>query len=321
MLHRSFLVLLLTTSPAPIVAVRLGRRAVLGAAAASCSPWSRWPAISAVPPDDPLCDPSVSILRSGAQQLVLVGTAHISEDSPELVRRVIRAVQPDTVMVELDAARAAKLVRPAAGAAPAPPTPAYGAGQLAKQLLRGDVGEAGAQAVGWGLSSLYRSLEGMGFQSGREFVVAVQEAERAGATVLLGDQDAQVTLRRLRDAVVQLSPQFPDRFAQRLAADPAMLGKSMPAELDRASVEATLSVLQQRNNVRTLTTALALEAPPLYSALIGDRDAYMAASIGASGARSVVAVVGLAHLDGIEARFQEQGARRDVPRSCAAASR
>ena len=49
-----------------------------------------------------LCDPCVSTAVSArGQQITLVGTAHISEDSALLVRRVIRELKPDTVMIEV----------------------------------------------------------------------------------------------------------------------------------------------------------------------------------------------------------------------------
>ena len=56
----------------------------------------------------------------------------------------------------------------------------------------------------------------------------------------------------------------------------------------------------------------------MYDALIAERDAYMARSLlGAEGTR-VVAVVGLAHVDGIEAAIlREAGARDARPRLCA----
>ena len=58
--------------------------------------------------------------------------------------------------------------------------------------------------------------------------------------------------------------------------------------------------------------------PPLYDALITERDAYMARSLlGAEGSR-VVAVVGLAHVDGIEAAIRREAGGRDArPRLCA----
>ena len=65
-----------------------------------------------------LCDSSVSVVQTARQEITLVGTAHISADSALLVQRVLRQVKPDTVMIELDASRAGKLLakRPSAGA-------------------------------------------------------------------------------------------------------------------------------------------------------------------------------------------------------------
>ena len=90
------------------------------------------------------------------RDITLVGTAHISEDSALLVQQVLRQVRPDTVMVELDASRATKLlaarpdsVRSAAGttAAEAERAPPFSMGRLAGRVMRGDLQEAKADAV------------------------------------------------------------------------------------------------------------------------------------------------------------------------------
>ena len=278
-----------------------------------------------------------------------MGTAHISEESAALVRRVVRQIQPDEVMIELDPARAAKLIgtRPAtlkleapAGvvierpetvqqAAAKPAGSTFGIGSVAGRLLRGDLQEAGAQAVGAGLASMYKQLDQMGFQSGAEFVAAVEEADRIGATLLLGDRDARITVRRLRDALAEVVTAPPGTFGVSNAQVPQALleatgggggGGSGAAEFNRESVSSAMGVLKQRENVRQLTAYLKEQVPPLHTALIAERDAYMAQSLlGASG-RRIVAVVGLAHCDGIEAAIlSEAGASvRPKPKTCAA---
>ena len=77
-----------------------------------------------------LCDSSVSVVQTARQEITLVGTAHISADSALLVQRVLRQVKPDTVMIELDASRAGKLLakRPSAGAGDAAAAAAGGGG-------------------------------------------------------------------------------------------------------------------------------------------------------------------------------------------------
>ena len=58
------------------------------------------------------------------------------------------------------------------------------------------------------------------------------------------------------------------------------------------------------------------QAPPVYEALIGERDRYMAHALRDCEGSSVVGVVGLAHLDGIvQTLMREEGARA---RLCAA---
>lgn len=273
-----------------------------------------------------LCDSCVSVVQTARQEITLVGTAHISEDSAVLVQRVLRQVQPDTVMIELDASRAAKLLgamgrtqtqNAAAGdtADRAPPT----IGRLAGRVLRGDLQEAKADAVGVGLSSMYRQLDQMGFQSGAEFVVAVREADALNATLLLGDRDARQTLRRLSDALgtVLLAPAGTYGSGAPLPAALLEATSGANSELTRDSMAKTMEVLKQRDNVRALSAYMRSEVPPLYEALIAERDAFMANSLlGAEGQR-LVAVVGLAHVDGIEAAIlAEAGAHDARPRVC-----
>ena len=83
----------------------------------------------------------------------MVGTAHVSEESVELVQQVIQTVKPDTVMVELDKPRAVALLRKER---------ARRSGGAAASL-----GES-SNASGAGIASFYQSLEAMGLQSGEE---------------------------------------------------------------------------------------------------------------------------------------------------------
>jgi len=215
-----------------------------------------------------LCDSCVSVLQTARQEITLVGTAHISADSALLVQRVLRQVKPDTVMIELDSSRAGKLIpkRPSAGASAeagagtsgggasgdeAGRAPPSSIGRLAGRVLRGkvDLQDAKADAVGVGLSSMYKQLDQMGFQSGEEFVIAVREADALGATLLLGDQDAKVTLHRLSDALgkVLFAPAgtygtgapLPAALVEAVGSDGAA------AELTRDNVARSMEVLDR----------------------------------------------------------------------------
>ena len=330
------------------------RRSALAAAGVGALGGVRLPTFAAMEPAvaviSPLCDPCVTTVQSArGQEITLVGTAHISEDSAELVSRVIRSEKPDVVMIELDASRAAKLIgraspslkivrpdgslertrsadvaaAPSALAAPPaaapPPTSTFGIGRVAGRMLQGDLEDAKAEAVGAGLSTLYKQLDTMGFQSGQEFVVAVREADALGANVLLGDRDARQTVRRMGAA---LSDVLADRKAlENLAPPPAAIMATSPetAEFTRENVLSAMAVLKQRENVRALAEYLRTNVPALYEALIAERDRYMAASILGCEGQRIVAVVGLAHVDGIEATvLAEKGTAKELakPRAC-----
>ena len=56
--------------------------------------------------DDLECDDGISSFRSpDGCSITMIGTAHVSELSALLVQRTIKKLQPDVVMIELDANR------------------------------------------------------------------------------------------------------------------------------------------------------------------------------------------------------------------------
>ena len=58
----------------------------------------------------PKCSDAITILKSpNSRDIILIGTAHISEDSAKLVRSVILESKPDVVMIELDKKRLGKI--------------------------------------------------------------------------------------------------------------------------------------------------------------------------------------------------------------------
>ena len=63
---------------------------------------------SATPPvGASICDDAISHLRDPktGKEIYLIGTAHISNASAQLVRTTIREIKPQTVMLELDEGR------------------------------------------------------------------------------------------------------------------------------------------------------------------------------------------------------------------------
>lgn len=302
----------------------------------------------------PVCDQAVDMLRDASGRRVwMCGTAHISRDSAELVRSLIREVRPDVVMVELDRPRLESLLakdaqkqQAAAAASSATAAAADGGGGgpskeqgvvqgFAQDLMRpGSLPDrlkrAQSNAIGRSLSNMYSSLEGLGFEAGDEFRTAVAEALDTGAQVVLGDQDVRTTLDALRDALGQTDlkalltapapelPQGAPADAARALAPAGALGAGADS-LDAAAVSAAVQALKERENTRAVVASFKEAAPALHRALIADRDQYMANSIDKAGGQRLVAVVGLAHLDGIEAELSRRGMQLQPKRGCPSA--
>src|SRR5262245_33732197 len=66
---------------------------------------------SPLPPHGP-ARPDVHVLEVNGRGLVVVGTAHISRESADLVREVIERERPDAVCLELDRQRYQALANP-----------------------------------------------------------------------------------------------------------------------------------------------------------------------------------------------------------------
>ena len=172
---------------------RVLKRRDLGAIAAAAALGTRAPPAVAVPP---ACDDAVAVWSNGNRQVYIVGTAHVSEKSAELVAQTIDAVQPTLVMLELDRKRLKGA--PAAASSASTPQPPRRPSLLER---------TGAWVVGSLLSSLYKSLDDLGLNSGREFSVALTKARENNIQILLADRDVDETLRRLSAAIQQTTSQ------------------------------------------------------------------------------------------------------------------
>lgn len=132
---------------------------------------------------------------SGSSVYVL-GSAHISASSADEAAELIRAVRPSAVVVELDPVRyerllaAQRLGRVGSGAEVA--SRGGSALKLAQLAYRGEL-------PGFALSLAYAAGGALfGSEPGAEFAAAVAAAHEVGATVVLGDRDATITIARLR---------------------------------------------------------------------------------------------------------------------------
>lgn len=182
----------------------------------------------------------------------------------------------------------------------------------------------GTKAVGGAIRGMYQSLGKAGFQPGEEFVAAVREGRKIGADIVLGDRDVEVTLNRLTQALARtdlnqlLNPNSEvEQSMRELMGNPEQppgLPSDDPAAF-KQSMTAFVETIKQRDKVRQIMGQLQKIAPELVQVMLTERDAYMAAGLDTLNQYAVItAVMGLAHLDGVEANLKTNGWKQVRPR-------
>lgn len=218
----------------------------------------------------------------------LVGTAHISARSVQEVTEVIDRVQPDTVCVELCAARLQSLMHP----------DAWREMDLFQVVRQKRATVLLANLI---LASFQRRLgEKLGVKPGAEMVAAVERAEAIGAELVLADREIQITLRRT--------------WGQLRWWDKFKLAVQLPLSLVAAPAlsEEDVEKLKTQDMLSQVMEEFARAFPRAKAALIDERDRYMAHKIRQAPGQTVVAVVGAGHLKGIVERIHEPTTDADM---------
>ena len=213
-------------------------------------------------------------------KLRLVGTAHISSASVDLVRSQIEEWSPDLVAVELCESRKASLLEP----------DALDNADLLKILNDGKSHMILLQ------SALAAEQRRMGISSGEkpgaELLAAIEAAEDAEIPVELIDRDVLITLRR---AWAKMG------FLEKFRVLDALLWQEDDEE--GATVE---ELLEDSDMLSTLMEEAREVAPAAGSVLIDERDAFLAGRIQQiRGRGKILAIVGAGHLDGIQKNLAE----------------
>ncbi len=224
---------------------------------------------------------NVHHLTSNDKQIVLVGTAHISQASVDEVREVIQHEAPDAVCVELCASRLEAIRNPDAWKK----TDLF---QIIKEgktfLLLGNLL----------MSSFQRRIgKQLGVQPGAEMLEGVRAAESTGATLVLADRDVRTTLQR-----TWRSLKFWDRTK--------LLGQLVASVFSNEEVSADeIEAMKQGDALAEAMDALASQSPHIKRVIIDERDAYLAEKIRNAPGEKIVAIVGAGHVPGILKQIDE----------------
>jgi len=217
--------------------------------------------------------------------IILIGTAHISEESVEEVRQAIETYKPDIVAVELCQRRYDTITKKDKWENT--PVTALIKSNNAYFML--------AQTF---LSSIQRKLgEEYGVEPGSEMIAAMQEAEKHNIKVALVDRDITVTLKRAwRKMGVREKFRVVWEFLK------AMLGYD-----EEELKDLDLKELMKQDVISQMMEEFSKIAPSAATVLIHERDQYIAQKIfDESKKGKVVAVVGAGHINGIKQYLAKQ---------------
>ncbi|CAL5228667.1 g11840 [Coccomyxa viridis] len=233
------------------------------------------------------------------EYVFVVGTAHFSEASADDVERVIEAVRPENVVVEVCRSRTAILYdqEPQGdGSTHAPQSNSMsltGPSFLQALLRSARLGGNSAMVLRAVLSAQAGKVsQALGVRSGVEMRAARRSAERIGAQIVLGDRPIEITLQRAWQALT-----WPQRL--RLLGLLLQSGPVDPSELNAQAVEA----LKDDDIITSVVAEYSEKFPQVVGPLLHERDLYLAWSLKRSkavnGTKSVVGVIGRGHVRGV----------------------
>jgi len=231
--------------------------------------------------NDKLNNEMIHHLDHNGKQITLVGTAHVSKDSVDLVQAVIDDVQPDTVCVELCESRAQSIRQK---------------DRWQEMDIIKVIKEKKAFLL---LSNLMlasfqkRIADKLEVAPGQEMIQAMDAAEAVGAGVHLADRDIRTTLSRTWRSLglwgkVKLIFQL-------------LLSLGEVDEISEADVEK----LKQQDMLAAILEELGQSMPQLRTSLIDERDLFLTEKIRSAPGQRIVAVVGAGHVPGIKQHWRE----------------
>jgi len=215
------------------------------------------------------------------REITLIGTAHVSRESADLVTRVIEEEKPDTVCIELCESR-------------------YKAIKQKNRWQNTDLIKVIREKKSFLLLSnlLLTSFQKkigqkLGIKPGEEMIRAMEAADSVGAHIYLADRDIRITLSRTWRLMGLWTK-------MKLLAQ---LVTSM-GEVDSIKEE-DIEKMKDKDVLETLLSEIGETLPELRRILIDERDKYLTEKIRSAPGKRIVAVVGAGHVPGIKRDWNE----------------
>jgi len=211
------------------------------------------------------------------RELYLVGTAHVSLQSVELVEETINEINPDTICIELDDKRYNSIMN----------KQKYEDLDIVKIIREKQLFFFIGQFI---MASYQKKIaEKTGSRPGMEFKRAIELGEEKGAVMVMADRNIGTTLKR----AFRLTP-FWDKMK--------FLGSLFVADDDDFE-DLDIEQLKEHDAIERIVGSFEDELPVTKEVLIDERDRYLASKICENLGEVTVAVVGAGHVPGMLKQF------------------
>lgn len=209
------------------------------------------------------------------QEIILIGTAHISQNSVEDVNRIFDEEQPDRVCIELDDGRMKSKTEKSSWE-----------NMDIKKVIKD--GKAFLLLANTALASFQRRMGAqVGANTGEELMTASKIAGEKGIPLSLCDREIQTTFRR---AWAKSS----------LWNKCKLLATLISAVFSNEEITAEdLEEMKKQDVLQSMMEEMAKELPTIKEVLIDERDQYLGRSIFEADGKKKIAVVGAGHAQGI----------------------
>lgn len=217
----------------------------------------------------------VQVVEKNGREFIIVGTAHISRQSADLVKEVIIREMPDTVCIELDEKRYKALSEK---------------NRWENLDLKTIIKEKQLSTLLMNLvlASYQKKLgEKLGVTPGTELLEAANTAKELNLPIELCDREVRITLRRSWNLM---------SLWQKIK----FLTGSLAGLFEKQELtEEKLAELRSKDVLSEMMEELGKAMPVLKRVLIDERDTYLAEKMKRAEGKKIVAVVGAGHVKGI----------------------
>lgn len=219
---------------------------------------------------------SVSHITLDGKNIYLVGTAHVSRESVDDVRKTVEAVKPDTICVELCPARHKAMTQ----------QDTWKKMDIFKIIKEKKTVILLAQLI---MMSFYRRLgEQLEVQPGAEMLEGVRLAEQSGANLVLADRDIEITLKRVWG--------YLGLWNKMKLITHILVSLCMGEEINEELIEN----MKKADQLESVMATFAKSFPEVKNRLIDERDIYLSQKIRQANGKNIVVVVGAGHVPGIK---------------------